>query len=87
MKTAAKRARNPRATRSAPSASPPVAGSARVPVAKTYKLYIDGKFPRSESGRYYPLQDSRERLIANVCLGSRKDFRSEEHTSELQSPI
>ena len=29
---------------------------ARVPVAKTYKLYIDGKFPRSESGRYYSLQ-------------------------------
>jgi acyl-CoA reductase-like NAD-dependent aldehyde dehydrogenase len=47
----------------------------RVPVAKTYKLYIDGKFPRSESGRYYPLQDGGERLIANVCLGSRKDFR------------
>ena len=27
-----------------------------MPVAKTYKLYVDGKFPRSESGRYYPLQ-------------------------------
>jgi acyl-CoA reductase-like NAD-dependent aldehyde dehydrogenase len=46
-----------------------------VPVAKTYKLYIDGKFPRSESGRYYPLQNGREHVIANVCRASRKDFR------------
>ena len=48
---------------------------ARVPVAKTYKLYIDGKFPRSESGRYYPLQRDDDLVIANVCRGSRKDFR------------
>lgn len=47
---------------------------ARVPVAKTYKLYVDGKFPRSESGRYYPLERD-GRLIANVCRASRKDFR------------
>lgn len=46
----------------------------RVPVAKTYKLYIDGKFPRSESGRYYPLQKGSD-VIANVCRASRKDFR------------
>jgi acyl-CoA reductase-like NAD-dependent aldehyde dehydrogenase len=75
MKTAAKRARNHRVTQKAPATAAPAAEKARVPVAKTYKLYIDGKFPRSESGRYYPLQDDRERLIANVCLGSRKDFR------------
>jgi acyl-CoA reductase-like NAD-dependent aldehyde dehydrogenase len=49
--------------------------SARVPVAKTYKLYIDGKFPRSESGRYYPLKDRKGSVIANVCRSSRKDFR------------
>jgi acyl-CoA reductase-like NAD-dependent aldehyde dehydrogenase len=48
---------------------------ARVPVAKTYKLYIDGKFPRSESGRYYPLQGKSDAVIANVCRSSRKDFR------------
>jgi acyl-CoA reductase-like NAD-dependent aldehyde dehydrogenase len=47
----------------------------RVPVAKTYKLYIDGKFPRSESGRYYPLQARKGAVIANVCRSSRKDFR------------
>jgi acyl-CoA reductase-like NAD-dependent aldehyde dehydrogenase len=49
--------------------------AARVPVAKTYKLYIDGKFPRSESGRYYPLQHRKGPVIANVCRSSRKDFR------------
>jgi acyl-CoA reductase-like NAD-dependent aldehyde dehydrogenase len=47
----------------------------RVPVAKTYKLYIDGKFPRSESGRYYPLQRAKGPVIANICRASRKDFR------------
>jgi acyl-CoA reductase-like NAD-dependent aldehyde dehydrogenase len=49
---------------------------ARVPVAKTYKIYIDGKFPRTESGRYFPLEDGKGRVIANVCRGSRKDFRN-----------
>lgn len=48
---------------------------ARIPVAKTWKLYVDGKFPRSESGRYYPLQGKRDAVIANVCRSSRKDFR------------
>ena len=48
----------------------------RVPVAKTYKIYIDGKFPRTESGRYFALEDGRGRVIANVCRGSRKDFRN-----------
>ncbi len=49
---------------------------ARVPVAKTYKIYIDGKFPRTESGRYFTLEDDKGRVIANVCRGSRKDFRN-----------
>ena len=49
---------------------------ARVPVAKTYKVYIDGKFPRTESGRYFALEDSDGAVIANVCRGSRKDFRN-----------
>ena len=47
----------------------------RIEVAKTYKLYIDGRFPRTESGRYYPLHAANGELLANVCLGSRKDFR------------
>jgi acyl-CoA reductase-like NAD-dependent aldehyde dehydrogenase len=49
--------------------------ASRVPVAKTYKLYVDGKFPRSESGRYYPLQRAKGPVLANVCRASRKDFR------------
>lgn len=49
---------------------------ARLSVNKTYKLYIGGKFPRTESGRYYPLKNKQGKLLANVCLGSRKDFRN-----------
>ena len=48
----------------------------RIPVAKTYKIYIGGKFPRTESGRYYPLTDDAGRVLANVCRSSRKDFRN-----------
>ncbi|MDH3846739.1 MAG: aldehyde dehydrogenase family protein, partial [Gammaproteobacteria bacterium] len=48
----------------------------RVAVAKTYKIYIDGKFPRTESGRYFTLEDPKGNVIANVCRGSRKDFRN-----------
>src|SRR3954454_5337644 len=49
--------------------------SHRLPVLKTYKIYIGGKFPRTESGRYYLLKDARGKAIANICLCSRKDFR------------
>ena len=48
----------------------------RIAVAKTYKLYIGGKFPRTESGRYFTLEDKRGDVIANMCRGSRKDFRN-----------
>ncbi|HEY5979826.1 MAG TPA: aldehyde dehydrogenase family protein [Microlunatus sp.] len=44
-------------------------------VPKTYKLYLGGKFPRSESGRTYPLRDADGRLLANAALASRKDAR------------
>lgn len=50
--------------------------TARVPVAKTYKIYIDGKFPRSESGRFFPLEDKDGNVLANICRSSRKDFRN-----------
>ena len=49
--------------------------SQRLSVLKTYKIYINGKFPRTESGRYYLLKSSKGDAIANVCLCSRKDFR------------
>ena len=48
----------------------------RVPVAKTYKIYVGGQFPRTESGRYFALEDSDGHVIANVCRSSRKDFRN-----------
>ena len=48
----------------------------RLPVAKTYKIYIGGKFPRTESGRYFTLEDKKGQVIANICRGSRKDFRN-----------
>jgi acyl-CoA reductase-like NAD-dependent aldehyde dehydrogenase len=47
----------------------------RLDVRKTYKLYIGGKFPRSESARSYEVTDSRGRFLANAAQGSRKDAR------------
>jgi acyl-CoA reductase-like NAD-dependent aldehyde dehydrogenase len=44
-------------------------------VPKTYKLYLGGKFPRSESGRTYPLRDADGGLLANAARASRKDAR------------
>jgi acyl-CoA reductase-like NAD-dependent aldehyde dehydrogenase len=49
--------------------------SDRLPVLKTYKIYIGGKFPRTESGRYYLLKNTKGAAVANVCLCTRKDFR------------
>ncbi len=48
----------------------------RIAVAKTYKIYIGGKFPRTESGRYFTLENTKGNIIANMCRGSRKDFRN-----------
>jgi acyl-CoA reductase-like NAD-dependent aldehyde dehydrogenase len=47
----------------------------RLPVMKTYKIYIGGKFPRTESGRYYQPKDKDGKPLANVCRSSRKDVR------------
>ena len=47
----------------------------RINVLKTYKIFIGGKFPRTESGRFYQL-NNRSKAIANVCLSSRKDLRN-----------
>ena len=49
--------------------------SKRVEVLKTYKIYIGGQFPRTESGRYYTPKNKAGEALANVCLSSRKDFR------------
>jgi acyl-CoA reductase-like NAD-dependent aldehyde dehydrogenase len=48
----------------------------RVEILKTYKIYIGGQFPRTESGRFYPLKNKKGDVIANICLSSRKDFRN-----------
>jgi acyl-CoA reductase-like NAD-dependent aldehyde dehydrogenase len=47
----------------------------RIDVRKTYKLYIGGAFPRSESGYSYEVTDARGRFVANAALASRKDAR------------
>ncbi len=47
----------------------------RIEVLKTYKIYIGGKFPRTESGRFYTPKISGKPL-GNICLSSRKDFRN-----------
>jgi acyl-CoA reductase-like NAD-dependent aldehyde dehydrogenase len=47
----------------------------RIAVRKTYKLYIGGAFPRSESGRSYVVTDHKGGFAANAALASRKDAR------------
>lgn len=48
----------------------------RASVLKTYKLFIKGQFPRSESGHYYQIQNPKSKIpLANVARGSRKDLR------------
>ena len=49
---------------------------ARINVLKTYKNFIGGKFPRTESGRYFQIKNGNDELLANMCLSSRKDFRN-----------
>ena len=48
---------------------------ARLSVRKTYKLFIGGAFPRSESGRAYPVHDGAGQLLAHAAQASRKDVR------------
>jgi acyl-CoA reductase-like NAD-dependent aldehyde dehydrogenase len=47
----------------------------RLDVRKTYKLYVGGAFPRSESGRSYEIADAKGRFLANAAWASRKDVR------------
>ena len=49
--------------------------SNRIDVLKTYKLFIGGAFPRSESGRVYSITDFKGKHLANPALASRKDLR------------
>jgi len=47
----------------------------RIEVLKTYKIYIGGKFPRTESGRFYTPKNG-DKPLGNICLSSRKDFKN-----------
>ena len=47
----------------------------RLGIRKTYKLFIGGEFPRTESGRSYLVHDAFGELLANACRGTRKDIR------------
>jgi acyl-CoA reductase-like NAD-dependent aldehyde dehydrogenase len=55
-----------------------VATTTRIEIQKTYKIFIGGQFPRTESGRFYPLKNKKGEVTANICLSSRKDFRNAE---------
>lgn len=48
----------------------------RLEILKTFKIYIGGQFPRTESGRYYTPLDKKGKPLANICLSSRKDVRN-----------
>lgn len=48
----------------------------RLEILKTYKIYIGGKFPRTESGRYYSPLNQKGEQLGNICLSSRKDIRN-----------
>lgn len=48
----------------------------RLEILKTYKIYIGGQFPRTESGRYYTPLDKKGEILANMCLSSRKDVKN-----------
>jgi acyl-CoA reductase-like NAD-dependent aldehyde dehydrogenase len=62
------------------------ASGSRVSVLKTYKIFIGGKFPRSESGRYYQVALAGAAPLANVCLCSRKDFREAVLAARVAQP-
>jgi acyl-CoA reductase-like NAD-dependent aldehyde dehydrogenase len=47
----------------------------QISVLKTYKNFVGGQFPRTESGRYYVTQDAKGKPLANMCWSSKKDIR------------
>jgi acyl-CoA reductase-like NAD-dependent aldehyde dehydrogenase len=58
----------------------------RLDVLKTYKLYIDGQFPRSESGRSLPITDAKGKTLAHVARASRKDLRDAVEAARKAQP-
>ena len=72
----------PRSKAVAAAATPP----ARIDVRKTYKLYIGGAFPRSESGRSYLVRGADDAPLANACRASRKDLRDAVRAARKAAP-
>jgi len=60
--------------------------AARLEVRKTYKLFVGGAFPRSESGRTYEVSDARGRFLANAARASRKDVRDAVSAARAAQP-
>ena len=58
----------------------------RLPVLRTYKLYVGGAFPRTESGRTYLVTDSEGEPLANACRASRKDLRDAVRSARAAAP-
>ena len=58
----------------------------RIGVRKTYKLYIGGAFPRTESGRAYEIYGAKGELLANACRGTRKDIREAVRAARKAQP-
>lgn len=58
----------------------------RIDVNKTYKLFIGGAFPRSESGRVYEIKGANKKFIANPALASRKDLRDSVVAAKAAQP-
>ena len=63
------------------------ADQSRLKVLKTYKIYVGGQFPRTESGRYYVAENASGEKLANVCLSSRKDFRDAVSTARAAAAV
>jgi acyl-CoA reductase-like NAD-dependent aldehyde dehydrogenase len=82
--TAKKRARTP--ARNASARPTAVVPNLPLDVRKTYKLYIGGAFPRSESGRSYAVSTTDRRFVANAALASRKDLRDAVRTARDAQP-
>lgn len=66
--------------------SPAEARGDRIGVRKTYKLYIGGAFPRTESGRAYEVLSARGELLANASRGTRKDIREAVRAARKAQP-
>ncbi|CAG0955524.1 NAD/NADP-dependent betaine aldehyde dehydrogenase [Phycisphaerales bacterium] len=60
--------------------------ASRLDVLKTYKLFIDGKFPRSESGRSWLVSNAKGRVVAHACRASRKDLRDAVEAARKAQP-